>query len=165
MYDIRSMKIWKEEPPKKAVSPDFERTEISEMNLSVRSFNCLKRAGCNTVGDILRIVEDEESGGLRKIRNLGHRSEEEILENVEKLKKEYAARPGSADDCVKRSLIKPSRNMWSREISDFHLSRYAAERLQKCGITKVQDLYATDPKNEPGWYAVRELFGEMAKEL
>ena len=160
------MKIWKEEAPVRAMSPDFERTEISELNLSVRSYNCLRRAGCNTVGDILRIIEDEDSGGLRKIRNLGNRSEEEILENVEKLKKEYASKPGrDGNGGVKRSLIKPSKNMWNREITDFHLSRYAADRLRKCGIIKVQDLYATNPKNEPGWYAVRELFGEIAKEL
>ena len=159
------MKIWKEEPTRAAVTTEFENMEITELNLSVRSYNCLKRAGCNTIGDILRVMNDEEGGGLRKIRNLGNRSETEIIENVEKLRQEYAARPAPALQEKPRVLVRPARKMWDRDITDFRLSNYARERLQRCGIVKVQDLYATNPKNEPGWYAVRELFGEIAKEV
>ncbi len=159
------MKIWKEEPVRTAAATEFENTDITELSLSVRSFNCLKRGGCNTVGDILRIMEDEEGGGLKKLRNLGSRSEAEIIENVEKLRREYSSRPAAASQEKPRVLVKPARKMWNRDIADFRLSNYARERLQKCGIVKVQDLYATNPKNEPGWYAVRELFGEIAKEV
>ena len=159
------MNIWKEEPKKPELTNEFINTEITELNLSVRSFNCLKRSGCNTVGDILQIMEDEEGGGLKKLRNLGNRSEAEIIGNVEKLRREYASRPAPAADTKVRVLVKPARRMWDRDITDFRLSNYARERLQNCGIVKVQDLYATNPKNEPGWYAVRELFGEIAKEV
>ena len=56
------MTIWKKET---ASRPNLEylRTEITELNLGVRSYNCLKRAGCNTVGDILRLIEADENGG------------------------------------------------------------------------------------------------------
>ena len=80
-------------------------------------------------------------------------------------RREYASRPAPAADTKVRVLVKPARRMWDRDITDFRLSNYARERLQNCGIVKVQDLYATNPKNEPGWYAVRELFGEIAKEV
>jgi len=38
---------------------------------------------------------------------------------------------------------------------------YAFTRLKQKGINQVKDLYATNPKQEPGWYAVRELFGKI----
>ncbi|MBQ8305729.1 MAG: hypothetical protein IJX90_05875 [Blautia sp.] len=165
MYDVKNMNIWKEEQPDKELSPEFERTPVTELNLSVRSYNCLRRAGCETIGDILRVLEDDEHGGLRKIRNLGSRSEEEILQNVEKLRKEYAKRPAPPSTDSTRILVRPARRVWDRDITDFRLSNYARERLMSCGIVKVQDLYATNPRKEPGWYAVRELFGAIAKEV
>ena len=43
---------------------------------------CLRRAGCVTVGDVLRLIEKDEDG-LRRIRNLGSRSEAEIRESLQ----------------------------------------------------------------------------------
>ena len=48
---------------------------IEELDLSVRSFNCLKRAGINTVGDIINKSEDD----MMKVRNLGRKSLEEVI--------------------------------------------------------------------------------------
>lgn len=48
---------------------------IEELDLSVRSFNCLKRAGINTVGDIIDKSEDD----MMKVRNLGRKSLEEVV--------------------------------------------------------------------------------------
>ena len=48
---------------------------IEEMNLSVRSFNCLKRAGINTSGDLFDKTEAE----LMKVQNLGKKSLREVL--------------------------------------------------------------------------------------
>jgi len=47
---------------------------IEELDLSVRSYNCLKRAGVNTVGELVRKTEDE----MMKMRNLGKKSLEEV---------------------------------------------------------------------------------------
>ncbi len=49
-------------------------TTIEELDLSVRSFNCLKRANINTVGDLISKTEDE----MIKVRNLGRKSLEEV---------------------------------------------------------------------------------------
>ena len=43
---------------------------IEELDLSVRSFNCLKRAGINTVEDLINKSEEE----MMKVRNLGRKS-------------------------------------------------------------------------------------------
>lgn len=136
--------------------------EVSDLNLSVRSYNCLKRAGCNTVGDILSLIAEDENG-LRRIRNLGSRSETEILECVKTFKEEYAKNEASAGNASekKRVIIKPARSWWDTEIEAFQLSNYTLTRLKQKGINRVRDLYATNSKQEPGWYAVRELFSKI----
>ena len=51
---------------------------IDELDLSVRSFNCLKRANINTVEDLISKTEEE----MMKVRNLGRKSEEEIVNKL-----------------------------------------------------------------------------------
>lgn len=48
---------------------------IEELDLSVRSFNCLKRAGVNTVEDLISKTEED----MMKVRNLGRKSLEEVI--------------------------------------------------------------------------------------
>lgn len=55
---------------------------ISDLYLSVRSFNCLRRAGVNTVGDILKL---ESEADMYSIRNLGRKSAEEIIGKIHSL--------------------------------------------------------------------------------
>ena len=52
---------------------------IEELDLSVRSFNCLKRADINTVADLISKTEDE----MMKVRNLGRKSLEEVIGKLE----------------------------------------------------------------------------------
>jgi DNA-directed RNA polymerase subunit alpha len=54
---------------------------IEELDLSVRSFNCLKRAGINTVEDLISKSEEE----MMKVRNLGKKSFEEVKEKLASL--------------------------------------------------------------------------------
>ena len=54
---------------------------IEELDLSVRSFNCLKRAGINTVEDLINKSEDE----MMKVRNLGRKSLEEVVAKLDSL--------------------------------------------------------------------------------
>jgi DNA-directed RNA polymerase subunit alpha len=52
---------------------------IEELDLSVRSFNCLKRAGINTVDDLINKSPDE----MMRVRNLGKKSLEEVIVKLE----------------------------------------------------------------------------------
>ena len=54
---------------------------IEELDLSVRSFNCLKRAGINTVEDLINKSEEE----MMKVRNLGKKSLEEVIAKLRSL--------------------------------------------------------------------------------
>ena len=63
-------------------SPDIRdkvlEMTIEELDLSVRSFNCLKRANINTVEDLISKTEDE----MMKVRNLGRKSLEEVMNKL-----------------------------------------------------------------------------------
>ena len=52
---------------------------IEEMDLSVRSYNCLKRAGINTIQDLLK----KSRSDMFKVRNLGAKSVEEVIQKLE----------------------------------------------------------------------------------
>ena len=51
---------------------------IEELDLSVRSYNCLKRAGINTVEDLTNKTEED----MMKVRNLGRKSLEEVIQKL-----------------------------------------------------------------------------------
>ncbi len=72
---MRPKEAAEEEP-----SGDLART-IEELNLSVRSYNCLKREGINTVGDLVQKSEAE----LMDIRNFGQKSIDEVKGVLEEL--------------------------------------------------------------------------------
>ncbi len=54
---------------------------IEELDLSVRSYNCLKRAGVNNVEDLAAKTEED----MMRVRNLGRKSLEEVLQKMESL--------------------------------------------------------------------------------
>jgi len=54
---------------------------IEELDLSVRSFNCLKRAGIDTVEDLISRTEED----MIKVRNLGRKSLEEVIQKLHSL--------------------------------------------------------------------------------
>ena len=78
-YDKLTIEVWtdktvtvKEREPQQQ-DKVLEMT-IEELDLSVRSFNCLKRANINTVEDLISKTQDE----MIKVRNLGRKSLEEV---------------------------------------------------------------------------------------
>ncbi len=54
---------------------------VEDLDLSVRSFNCLKRAGINTVGDLV----DKTEFDMMKVRNLGRKSLDEVIAKLKSL--------------------------------------------------------------------------------
>jgi DNA-directed RNA polymerase subunit alpha len=68
---------------------------IEELDLSVRSFNCLKRAGINTVEDLINKTEED----MMKVRNLGRKSLDEVVAKLNSLGFElrYKGKRGSCN--------------------------------------------------------------------
>jgi len=67
--------------PSGDISPSVTIITIEELDLSVRSFNCLKRANINTVGDLIQMSEED----MMKVRNLGRKSLEEVINKLNAL--------------------------------------------------------------------------------
>jgi DNA-directed RNA polymerase subunit alpha len=55
--------------------------KIEELDLSVRSYNCLKRAGINTIGELTQKTEEE----IMRVRNLGRKSLKEVVNKLREL--------------------------------------------------------------------------------
>ena len=75
----KEYKMVKEAP--KAEENKFQNMLIEELDLSVRSNNCLKRAGITTVMELTQRSEDE----MMKVRNLGKKSLKEVKENLNEI--------------------------------------------------------------------------------
>ena len=58
--------------------PDMNGTLIEELELSVRAYNCLKRANIHTLGDLLKYEKEE----LLEFKNFGRKSADEVCENL-----------------------------------------------------------------------------------
>src|SRR5690606_10240790 len=55
--------------------------KIEDLDLSVRSYNCLKRAGINTVGELSQKTEEE----MMRVRNLGRKSLKEVVSKLREI--------------------------------------------------------------------------------
>ena len=56
-------------------------TSIDDLDFSVRAYNCLKRAGINTVAELINRTPED----MMKVRNLGRKSLEEVLAKLKEL--------------------------------------------------------------------------------
>lgn len=85
------------EQEEKEVKEEYE-TKIEELLLSCRSYNCLKRAGINTIGDLIQKNEEE----MMRVRNLGRKSLKEVVQKLHErnldLKRSYDTDSSYEDD-------------------------------------------------------------------
>lgn len=77
--DVKDSGVWTS-PKENGKEKIYEMT-IEELELSVRSFNCLKRAGINTVEDLVSKTQED----MLKVRNLGRKSFDEVMNKLESL--------------------------------------------------------------------------------
>ena len=75
-YDTESMVVKSDNAKEKVLEMTIE-----ELDLSVRSFNCLKRAGINTVEDLISKTEED----MMKVRNLGRKSLDEVIAKLKSM--------------------------------------------------------------------------------
>lgn len=60
---------------------DLKRIQIEDLDLSIRSYSCLKRAKVSTLAELIDVISH---GNLKNIKNLGNKSYQEIIEKVER---------------------------------------------------------------------------------
>ena len=130
-----------------SVSTVDENTDIDELGLSIRSYNCLKRAGINTVGDLCNRTVDD----VRWVRNLGRKSFEEILgkmneQGLQFMETPKVDLPESVDESIDLSML----------IANLELSPRAKSWLHRRKIVTVRDLCSiTEEKFDEDRFLVR----------
>ncbi|WP_311491799.1 DNA-directed RNA polymerase subunit alpha [uncultured Anaerococcus sp.] len=72
--------VVEEEVEEEDINEELDKT-IEELDFSLRSFNCLKRAGFNTVADIIKVSESD----LKTIKNFGKKSLTEVIDKIHEL--------------------------------------------------------------------------------
>ena len=78
----RSSQIDEEKMARRASIPeDVFNTPVEKLDLSVRSMNCLRRGGINTIGDLVNLGEKE----IAALRNFGQKSRQEVEEKLQGL--------------------------------------------------------------------------------
>ena len=77
-YGYEALVAQREEEKRKADVSNQLQMNLEELDLTIRSFNCLKKRGCNTVGDIVKLTEEE----IIETKNLGRKSMIEIAEKL-----------------------------------------------------------------------------------
>lgn len=77
-------------------SSDNKEYLIDELELSVRAYNCLKRAGINTIDQLLALSDED----LRTVRNLGRKSYEEVKERIAEWGYELRTEKGELENPV-----------------------------------------------------------------
>lgn len=77
LNEIIAQNDFMHEPEAPTVNKTKEK-KIEDLDLSVRSYNCLKRAGINTVGELAQKTEEE----MMRVRNLGRKSLKEVMQKL-----------------------------------------------------------------------------------
>ena len=139
--------------------------DIDELNLSVRSFNCLKRAGWNTIGDILYNIDNWQD--LLRVRNLGKLSAIEIMRTV----KDYQAallKSQGESVVIRRSVVKTDGDSGpkidDKDLSEMDLTVRSYNCLRRAGYSKVGEL-RRDVINGMNLRSIRNLGVASEKEI
>jgi len=112
---------------------------ISDFELSVRSRNCLKNMGINTLGDLCRHTEQD----LLMSKNFGETSLDEIKEilNFKGLKLgQFAAEKAPAEEPKEEPVTQEEQGMMSRPVTDLNLSVRARKCLNRKNIQLIGEL-------------------------
>lgn len=125
---------------------DLSKMDIYDLELSVRTYNCLKRAGYHTVEDVSRLSLEK----LSRVRNLGRKSMKEIVDKLDSL--------GIVLVSDEISINNPSI------LSSLHLSKTAADKLRLIGINTISylsKLTTSDLLNRMQCKYVKEIAKEL----
>ncbi len=86
-------KSYMNQQTEKVVNDKLDK-KIEDLDLSVRSYNCLKRANINTVGELAQKTEEE----MMKVRNLGRKSLKEVVQKLREIGLDLKNSTSSFDD-------------------------------------------------------------------
>jgi DNA-directed RNA polymerase subunit alpha len=108
------------------------RTSVNDFELSVRSRNCLAKMNIFTLGDLLRITEQE----MLSYKNFGETS----LKEVKEMLAARGLRLGMYREGEERTLSRADQKVLSEPIDKLELSPKAGKVLEDLGVSRLGDL-------------------------
>lgn len=128
---------------------DVRDTELESLSLSVRSYNCLRRADVVTVRDIIKLFQ---TGDIRKVRNMGGHSVEEVRQKL------LSIGVGSVE-------LDFDEEAYKAKIADMNNVDVDQERMQEIEqqVTKLAQL-KKEAETLPGWEFVVEAMRRIEKD-
>ena len=130
----------------KSIPENVGNMDIDRLDLSVRSFMCLHRAGIRTISDLIVLSEED----FRKIRNLGSKSADEVISRLE----EYGIKLGESNEMGTKEEFTLGELGFTESIND---------GLLRLGIRTVDDLLNTsDRMLEEKLYYANESAGRYS---
>ena len=122
---------------------------IEDLELSVRSFNCLKRSNIATVGDLVNKSEDD----MMKVKNLGKKSLDEVIAKLHELGLDLKEETKNTQVMIEKEENKKEKVL-EMSIEELELSVRSFNCLKRAGIATVEDL---TNKSETDMLKVRNL--------
>ena len=140
---ITPIAAYSETQPEAAEEPTEERagvssavydTPIEALELSMRAYNCLKRAGVAKVGEVLDKLSQGQGKELLAIRNFGQKSYTELIEKLQE--KGYLSEDSETE--LPEAIVEPAAS--HLPLSTLDLSSEAIDALADEGITSVDEV-------------------------
>lgn len=135
----------------------FSLVPIEQLGLSTRAYNALVRANIRTVQDI---IDRDEEDGLRKIRNVGENSIDEIRRRVKEFQETY---DGKTDMEEQIRGLQEQLEFGDVPIEQLDLSVRAYNGLARAGIKTLEDIINID--EERGLKRIRSLGRKSTDEI
>jgi DNA-directed RNA polymerase subunit alpha len=108
------------------------RTPVNDFELSVRSRNCLAKMNIFTLGDLLKITEQE----MLSYKNFGETS----LKEVKEMLAARSLRLGMFRDGEERSISKADQKILGESVEKLELSSRSQQVLENLGVSRIGDL-------------------------
>ena len=140
-------------PEEEGISSQVYETPIEALELSMRAFNCLKRAGITKVGEVLEKVSRGQGKELLAIRNFGQKSLDELMEKLRE-----------------KGYLRGEEDEYETSIEVLDLSTRVENTLKRAGIAsvgevldKIEDGDSKDLLAVPGLgeQSVEEILGQL----
>lgn len=143
-----------EQIQEKAKNKEYDLILLSSLNLSLRTYNALRRSGFNTFKDIIDLFKLQGKQAIAKIRNLGPRSFNEIMN----LFKHF--------DITEESEIEQIEVKEEMMIEDLHFTNRTYNCLKRTHINTLQELIDFyNEKGVNGFMRIRNLGTKCLKEI
>jgi DNA-directed RNA polymerase alpha subunit len=110
-------------PEEEGIPSQVYETPIEVLELSMRAFNCLKRAGITKVGEVLEKVSRGQGKELLAIRNFGQKSLDELMEKLQE-----------------KGYLRGEEDQYDTSLEVLDLSTRIENTLKRAGIASVGEV-------------------------